>query len=134
MTILLAKRIFAIEDDLDNLLALTNILAFYGAGFFYAQKNKRITTSLLAKMPIDLILLDLILEQGLNGYEVFSEIRNNPILSDIPVVAVSGLDPATEIPRAQSIGLSGFIPKPLNLILFPRQLADILQGKNQWNA
>jgi len=134
MALLFAKRIFAIEDNLDNLLAVTNILAFYGADVFYSEKAKRVTRTLLAKMPIDLILLDLVLEKERSGYDVFLKIRNHPILCNIPVIVVSGLDPAIEIPRAQSIGLSGYIPKPLRLVRFPQQLANIFEGKNQWSA
>ena len=51
----------------------------------------------------DLILLDLILPE-LGGFEVLEKIKNDPKLSDIPVVILSNLSSENDKKKAQELG------------------------------
>jgi len=81
-----------------------------------------------------MILLDLMLARGNNGYDFFQAIRALPQFTYTPIVAVSATDASKGIPRAQADGFSGFIAKPIDSDLFPQQLAHILQGRAIWEG
>lgn len=85
-------------------------------------------------MPIDLILLDLMFPNHISGYDIFDRIRENPTFAHIPIVAISAADPALEMSKARAKGFSGFIGKPINLLQFPQQIVQLLEGEQVWYA
>jgi CheY-like chemotaxis protein len=129
---LAGKRMFLIEDDVDQIMMITNVLAFYGVSVSCNLPGKDVICCLTQRLPIDLILLDLMLPQGVTGYTVLTRIRSHSWLHDIPVVAVSALDPAIEIPKAKEAGFAGFVAKPIVLKEIASQLLDVLNGQLVW--
>lgn len=47
----------------------------------------------------DLILLDLMLP-AISGWTLLRELSENPLTSDIPIIVVTGVEPAPDIPAA----------------------------------
>jgi CheY-like chemotaxis protein len=80
----------------------------------------------------DLIILDLMLKDGVSGFDVFQRIREMPQYAQIPIVAVSASDSAVALPRARALGFSGYISKPIDEALFPKQIAQIIAGEQVW--
>lgn len=126
------KRIAVIEDNVTNLAVFATTLRRQGVSVIQDAWNTGTTDFLLKNLPLDLILLDIMLRRGINGYKVFEEWQVHPELRDIPVVAVSSLDAETEIPKAQELGFAGFIGKPISLVNFPKQIATCIEGENVW--
>ena len=58
----------------------------------------------------DLILLDLILP-GKNGFDVLKEIKNNPRLTNIPVILLTNVGGAQDIEKALSLGAHAYLEK-----------------------
>ncbi|MCX6731804.1 MAG: response regulator [Candidatus Parcubacteria bacterium] len=58
----------------------------------------------------DLILLDLILPRK-NGFEVLKELKNNPRLSNIPVIILTNVGGAQDVEKALSLGASAYLEK-----------------------
>lgn len=58
----------------------------------------------------DLILLDLILP-GIDGFEVLSQIKNDPSVAHIPVIIVSNLGQREDIERGISLGANDYLIK-----------------------
>src|SRR5262245_15893818 len=90
------KRIFLIEDDVINLGVLTRTLARSGANVCVNYSSIGIVVHVTQNLPIDLILLDINLRRGISGYDVIEQLRANPDIASIPVVAVTSLDPEIE--------------------------------------
>ena len=130
--ILEGKHIFVVEDDLVNLSVFTVCLRESGAYVEQDVLGYGIITHILECLPVDLIVLDIMLRGGTNGYDVYDDICNHPRLKDIPVIVVTSLDPETEIPKAKAKGINGFVGKPIDIRDFPRQLAKVLDGENIW--
>ena len=65
----------------------------------------------LAPRP-DLILLDLMMP-GMDGFEVMSRLRADPLTRDIPVICVTALNATEEEERGLSMGAVDYITKPL---------------------
>ena len=126
------KRIFLVEDNVRNVAVYSTNLRAHGARIYEDVFSYGIVLHIKDSLPIDLIVLDIMLRRGINGYDVYDQIRSEPDLKNIPIVAVTSLDPETEIPKAQQMKFDGFISKPINSRQFPKQLAAIIEGKNLW--
>ncbi|NQU82661.1 MAG: response regulator, partial [Parcubacteria group bacterium] len=58
----------------------------------------------------NLVLLDLILP-GIDGFEVLSQIKQNPALSSIPVIILSNLGQKTDIDKGIKLGAIDYMVK-----------------------
>jgi DNA-binding response OmpR family regulator len=58
----------------------------------------------------DLILLDLILP-GIDGFNVLSQLKGNPELSDIPVIILSNLGQREEVEKGLKLGAIDYLIK-----------------------
>ena len=128
-----SKRIFVVEDDSSNLAIIRTILLRQGASVPFDVWGKGTMEILRNSMPIDLILLDLALPRGVSGYDVFDQIRSTPELAKIPVVIVTAADPSTEMVKARTKGVNGFISKPIKYGTFAHSVAAVLEGKPVWD-
>jgi diguanylate cyclase (GGDEF)-like protein len=66
----------------------------------------------VTKLP-DLILLDVMMP-GIDGYEVYNRLRENPRTSDIPVIFITGLGDVAAETRGLTLGAVDYITKPIN--------------------
>jgi adenylate cyclase len=126
------KRIFIVEDNAGNLAIMQTILDQHGAKIFFERWGRNTCERLRAALPIDLILLDLMLPDGVTGYQVFDAIQAFPDLAQIPVVLVSAADVGEERETAMSKGLKGFISKPIRVTTFARFIVEAIEGKQVW--
>jgi CheY-like chemotaxis protein len=75
----------------------------------------------------DIILLDIQLP-GMDGYEVLHEIRSNPDIADIPVVAVTSYAMAGNKKQVLDAGATGYIEKPIDPETFADQVTSYLKA------
>jgi CheY-like chemotaxis protein len=128
------RHIFIVEDDLSNRAVMQMLLEKQGAKTAIERWGLETVPRLLAFMPVDIILLDLMLPGGVSGFDVYDQIKSQLELATIPVVAVSAMDPSLAIPQAQAKGLQGFIPKPVDYKRFARQVASVLENEPVWSS
>jgi two-component system cell cycle response regulator DivK len=126
------KRIFLIEDNLENRVIMKIMLEMHGAVTAYERWGTSTLSRLRAFAPVDLILLDLMFPFGVTGYDIFNEIRAQPDFAGVPIVAVSASDESEAIPRTQAQGFAGFISKPIHDEQFPLQIAAALEHRPVW--
>jgi CheY-like chemotaxis protein len=125
------KHIFIVEDNVGNRSIILTILEMAGAKTSFDQWGNHAVSRLKKAEKVDMILMDLMLPNGLTGYDVYDQIKAIPELADIPIVIVSASDPNVEMKKARDKGFQGFIPKPINYN-FPVTLATILAGQRIW--
>lgn len=65
------------------------------------------------KRPVDLLYLDMIMNPGINGYETFKRIE--AIYPKQKAILVSGFSEETEMNKARTLGIKGFVCKPFTL-------------------
>jgi CheY-like chemotaxis protein len=130
--ILEGKRIFLVEDDVLNIGVFSTALTKQGAMICQDVLGYGIVQHILENLPIDLIILDIMLKRGQDGYQIFEQIKADPRLAGIPTIAVTSMDPESQIAKAKAAGLSGFISKPINAMEFPKLLARVLNGEKVW--
>ena len=125
------KRIFITEDNMTNRVIYTMILKRSGVILEFDRWG-RDTTRRIGRFNPDLIVLDLMLQHGSSGYQIFDEIRSSPEYNHIPIVAISASDPSTALTKCREMGFSGFIAKPVEKDLLTLQLARLIDGEQVW--
>jgi len=126
------KRIFMVEDNLENRIIFQLALVRTTAVLEFDRWGRDTLRKLNWFMPVDLILLDLMLPHGESGYDIFDQIRKVPDFAHIPIAAVSASDPNIAIPKCREKGFSGFIAKPIDDDLFVDQLEKLINGESVW--
>jgi CheY-like chemotaxis protein len=126
------KRIFIAEDNMQNRIIFQLALVPQGASIDIEYRGADTLYRLSCLSHVDLIILDLMLANGISGFDVCAEIRAQPRYSTVPIVAVSAMDAGIAVPQAVAAGFSGFIAKPINKRLFAQQIARILAGEAVW--
>lgn len=103
-------NILIVDDIPDNLKVLGDILR--GEGY----KVRPVTNGLLAlqvaqKEIPDIILLD-ILMPNMDGFEVCKQLKENPLLKEVPIIFISALNDTDDIVKALTMGGVDYIGKP----------------------
>lgn len=132
--ILKDKRIFIVEDNMQNRLVFQMALIRHGASVDFERWGRDTLYHLQNLSRVDLIVLDLMLAEGVTGFDIFDQIRGLGKYDAVPIIAVSAMDPSIAIPRLRKQGFAGFIAKPIDNTLFPRQLASIIAGESVWSV
>ena len=105
-------NILIIEDNEQNLYLATFILEKRGHTVRSATDGAQ-GIQLAQETHPDLILLDIQLPV-MDGYAVAGELRRNPALAGIPIVAVTSYAMAGDRERILAAGCNGYIEKPIN--------------------
>ena len=112
------KRLLLVEDnELNREIALAT-LEGYGFSFLTAENGKEAIeiVSSSTKGEIDLILMDVQMPI-MDGYEATERIRNlkDPVLSNIPIIAMTANAFAEDRQKAENAGMNGFLTKPIEV-------------------
>jgi DNA-binding response OmpR family regulator len=102
------KRILIVEDDMSLQQILAEKLGNLGFEPVTAGTGQQALNKIKVSVP-DLILLDIMLPGGMNGFDVLERIKANPVLKNIPVIVLTNLD--TEQKTALDIGAIDYIVK-----------------------
>ncbi len=122
-----------VEDDASGLAIISVMLRRLGLRTSMERYANSAAERARRMSKLDVVFLDLGLPDG-DGYQVLEELKSDPDLKDIPVVAVTARDAGTEMPKAQAAGFNGFLGKPLNRNRFPDQVRRILDGEGVWEV
>lgn len=127
------KRIFIVEDNSLNRVVYQMTLAIQGAYLEFDRWGREAITRLERSGNWDLIVLDLMLQGGISGFDIFEKIRTMPEYDQTPIIAVSASEPSVAMPKASELGFSGFISKPISESLFVKQVAKVINGEEIWH-
>lgn len=106
------SRILIVDDNEDGIEALSGILGSEGYELITASSGEE-ALQRVRECPPDLILLDVMMP-GMDGHEVCRRIRDDPDLSEIPVVMVTALDDKESRLRGIEAGADDFVSKPVD--------------------
>ena len=107
-----AAKILVVDDSPQNVRLFKQILSLEGHAVVTAGSGVE-ALEVIARESPQLVLLDVIMS-GMSGYEVCRAIRANPATATIPVVMVTGLDPAEARLRCAEVGADDVVTKPFN--------------------
>lgn len=127
------KRIFIFEDNPENRVITRFSLSRFGVVVQSDHSGREAIRKLKQFAPVDLIIMDLMMGMGSDGFTIAQEIRQDPALANIPILAVSATDSSTAIPRCREMGFIGFVSKPINDDRFPDQVAKAIAHIEVWD-
>ncbi len=117
-------KILIVEDNEQNLYLETFILQKNGHEIIQARTGEA-AIALAAQTTPDLILLDIQLP-GMDGYTVAEELRKNPSITNIPIIAVTSYAMTGDRERILEAGCTSYIEKPINPDTFHTEVAQYL--------
>lgn len=119
-----ALRVLIVDDDVDVRFGLRSLLRSLGHFVEEAENGEQAFERILASRP-DLALIDLGLDDGLDGYELAHKLRQTPDGAQLRLVALTGHGSAQDRVRALRAGFDWHLVKPVS----ESELLDVLAGR-----
>jgi len=118
------RRALVIEDNEQNLYLMSYLLGKHEFEIVSARDGREGIEAARTQNP-DIILLDIQLP-GMSGHEVARELRRDPGLASVPIVAVTSYAMPGDREQVLAAGCTGYIEKPINPETFVAQLETYL--------
>lgn len=112
-----------VDDVDDNRFVLKSYLEDYNC-IPYEAANGAAAKELIKNQKFDLILLDFLLPD-INGDEILQYLRNELKL-ETPVLIFSGQKELENVKKVASIGISGYLVKPLRIDEFIKRIQQVI--------
>jgi len=106
------KRILIVEDNAVNQKVIQLLLTSFGVQEIFCCENGLLAIEHLAQKTYDVVLMDCQMPV-MDGFEATRQIRNNPLLKTLPVVALTANVMEDCIRKCKEVGMDGFISKPI---------------------
>jgi two-component system cell cycle response regulator DivK len=116
-----AKTVLHIEDNFDNRLLVRRLLQAAGYRVIEAENAHQAGEALKNNLP-DLILMDINMPD-IDGYTLTAQIKANPALQKVPVVAITANVMRGDREKVFQAGCNGYIEKPIDVDKFLDQVA-----------
>jgi CheY-like chemotaxis protein len=110
-----SKKILVVDDDQDLVLATRLVLESAGYTVEAASTGEAGIKKMRASTP-DLVLMDVMMANPLDGYHTTQQIADDPVLSRVPVVMISSIAAsqyAETFPTNQHLAIRDFVSKPV---------------------
>lgn len=120
-------RILVVDDYVVNRMQLKRSLEQQGHTVALAE-NGRQALKMLASLPFDVVLLDLLMPE-LDGFQVLEQMKRDSLQREIPVIVISALDEMASILRCIEMGATDYLPKPFDAALLRARLNASLADK-----
>jgi len=114
----MSHKILIIDDDIDLVEAMRLTLEKEGYEVVDAQDGKKGLEKIAREKP-DLILLDVMMETQDEGFHIAYQIRNNPQMSDLPIIMLTAVGQETGFSFDKDkdedfLPVNEFLEKPVN--------------------
>jgi len=119
-------QILVVEDSVTQALNLRFLLQKRGYEVSVCHSGEDALRHLQEHKPT-LIISDIVMP-GMDGYELCRLVREDPELTDIPIMLMTALSDPKEIIKALASGATNFVTKPFDAQLLMSRLQYILQN------
>ena len=120
-------HLLIVEDSPDNMKLFRTLLTLKGHDVTGLPGGDELFATLEARRP-ELVLMDIQMP-GKDGFALLAEIRAHAVFKDLRVIALTAHAMAGDRERALEAGFDGYITKPIDIRLFPDQVAKALSGE-----
>lgn len=122
----IAMRILIVDDEPFGRETLAALLVTQGYQLAFAASGPEALRQANATPP-DLILLDVMMSDGMDGFEVCRRLRACAPLADVPIILLTALDDRDSRLRGIEAGADDFISKPYDRIELRARVRTILR-------
>jgi CheY-like chemotaxis protein len=119
------KKILVVEDQVEALKLLGMVLQADDRTVLLTETGEEALEIARETIP-DLVLLDIMLPGGIDGYEVARSLRNDPATARIAIVVMTAKVQEEDKIEAYNAGADDFIRKPYNLEDLKNKVARFL--------
>ncbi|NQV88474.1 MAG: response regulator [Parcubacteria group bacterium] len=109
-TTLTGKKVLWVEDDQFLGELISKKLISSGCATTYASSGEKALEELAKNTP-DVVLLDIMLPGGIDGFAILEKMRANPAQKDVPVILFSNLNSKEDVQKGMKLGASRFLIK-----------------------
>ena len=107
-------KILIIDDDNRNIFALSAVLKARKYECLSATSAEDGLYLLKQNGDISVVLMDMMMP-GMDGYQAMAKMREDDVLSGIPVIAVTAQAMVGDRERCLEAGAVGYVSKPINV-------------------
>ena len=118
--------VLIVEDNPDNMYILDHLLTHSGYHVQQATRGDEALMLIDQQRP-DLILMDMQMP-GMDGYTMVQQLREQPALSDLPVIAVTASSMLGDREAILEAGCTDYIAKPINPRVLLQLITQHLEG------
>ncbi|HTG02333.1 MAG TPA: response regulator [Nitrospirota bacterium] len=112
MAIVAPKKIIIADDNENIREALTYLLEDEGYQLWLAKDGAETLAKVREVIP-DILLLDIMMP-GMNGYDVCSAVKNDPLLKKIYVIMLTAKGQVAEQEHGKEVGADEYVVKPFS--------------------
>ncbi|CAG1008692.1 MAG: response regulator [Anaerolinea sp.] len=116
--------IAVIDDEEDSLLVAQVILDEYGATTHTASNGEE-GLEIIRRVKPRFVISDLSMPV-LDGWGLINKMQNDPVLKDIPAIALTAHAMVGDRDRAVAMGFHNYLTKPLTVETFIQDLVNLL--------
>lgn len=125
-------RILVVEDNALNIKLFCDLLAAHG------HEPEAVTDSRLALERAqvfrpELIITDIQLPH-VTGLELIQQVRGDPEIADVPIMAVTAYAGAGDEERVREAGAQAYVSKPISVVRFVEEVTALLEHRAPMKA
>ena len=120
----MAKRVLVVEDNELNLKLFSDLLRAHGFAVEPVRDGREAVERARAFAP-DLVVMDIQMPH-VTGYELLGQLKGDPALRHIPVMAVTASAGREDEERIRAAGAAAYVSKPITLARFMAAVTALL--------
>jgi len=126
------NSVLVVDDEEINLEVLSAILSLDYT--VYKANSGTVAVEMAHSFLPDLILLDIVMPAGMNGYEVLAALKASEETRKIPVIFITSLNDIEIEAKGLALDVADFIHKPINTMIVQLRVLHQIQIVNQIRA
>ena len=111
---LVHRKVLLVDDDMRNLFALSKVLRGWGMHVTMAQDGLKALKALADNSDIELVLMDVMMPV-MDGYDTIREIRAQPQLAKLPIIALTAKAMRGDREKCLEAGANDYLSKPIDI-------------------
>ena len=126
------EKILIVEDNPQNMRLLEMVLRAKNYTLLKATDGEEALDIAIRERP-DLIIMDIQLPK-VNGLEVTRKLRETPLFSHTPIIAITAYAMKGDKERVIESGCDAYLSKPINTRELPEMIAEMLLQRQKDKA
>jgi len=118
--------VLVVDDEPDNVGVIVRLLNLMGAQAESAENGKEGLEKARAHIP-NVMFVDLSMPV-MTGWQMVYEARQDPVLQNIPIIALTAHAMSGDRERVLNAGFAGYIAKPIDVPVFIPHVLNMLRG------
>jgi HAMP domain-containing protein/signal transduction histidine kinase/CheY-like chemotaxis protein len=111
--VLAGKKALIVDDDMRNIFALSSVLEEHNMSIISADNGRDAIRILQQQPDVDIVLMDIMMPE-LDGIDTMREIRKDPRLKSLPIIAVTAKAMKGDREKCIEAGAWDYLSKPVD--------------------